>query len=370
MNELDVRTIERDLTALWKKAGEEDGGVLRACLLNLLVYVPHNRAAREVEDIVSEITGSHPCRAILIIANRDDPDSYLKAKVTSKCTLQSASSKQVCCEQVTIEAGGEEVFEAPSAVAPLLLSDLPVYLWWRGGLQLGDRVFKRLADASDRVVIDSADFASPYGDLLSLAALMGQRHRGPAFSDLNWARLIAWRGLLAGFHDVARYKRSLENLAAVTVEYAPPAIDDGAIAPRALSLVGWLASRLGWTLNADSVTRSSSKTAFEFQTNGRVISVEFVATQNAAIEPGRLALVTLASATSGHNFVVRRSSDRTRIETEVAVDAERTSQRVLSYENWSEAELLGRELEILGHDRVYEEAVLAAGEMIVALVGS
>jgi len=42
-------------------------------------------------------------------------------------------------------------------------------------------------------------------------------------------------------------------------------------------------------------------------------------------------------------------------------------QRVLSYEGLSEAELVGKELEILGHDRVYEQAVLAAGELIKAL---
>ena len=41
-------------------------------------------------------------------------------------------------------------------------------------------------------------------------------------------------------------------------------------------------------------------------------------------------------------------------------------QRVLSYENAGEAALVGIELEILGHDRVYEEAILAAGEMVMA----
>jgi hypothetical protein len=35
----------------------------------------------------------------------------------------------------------------------------------------------------------------------------------------------------------------------------------------------------------------------------------------------------------------------------------------------SETELIGKELEILGHDRVYEQAVLAAGEMIKAISG-
>ena len=66
-------------------------------------------------------------------------------------------------------------------------------------------------------------------------------------------------------------------------------------------------------------------------------------------------------------FVVKRSDDGNRIETEVRLGEERRSQRVLSYENLGEAALIGIELEILGHDRVYEETILAAGEMVVAL---
>ena len=43
-------------------------------------------------------------------------------------------------------------------------------------------------------------------------------------------------------------------------------------------------------------------------------------------------------------------------------------QRVLSYEGLGEGELIGREIEIVGHDRVYEQAVVAAGEMVKAIV--
>jgi hypothetical protein len=66
-------------------------------------------------------------------------------------------------------------------------------------------------------------------------------------------------------------------------------------------------------------------------------------------------------------FTVRRSEDGQRIETSVTRDEERSSQRVLGYEGLSETELIGKELEILGHDRVYEQAVLAAGEIIKSL---
>jgi len=88
------------------------------------------------------------------------------------------------------------------------------------------------------------------------------------------------------------------------------------------------------------------------------------------IEPGHLALVTLESGgNQSVSFTVRRSEDGQRIETSVTRDEEKSSQRVLGYEGLSETELIGKELEILGHDRVYEQAVLAAGEIIRALSG-
>jgi hypothetical protein len=49
------------------------------------------------------------------------------------------------------------------------------------------------------------------------------------------------------------------------------------------------------------------------------------------------------------------------------VGEERYAQRVLGYEGLSESELIGKELEILGHDRVYEQAVIAVGEFVAHL---
>ena len=52
---IDVAAIERELTALWKGMGEEDehGGVIRACVLNLLVYIPNPAASHEVNELLA-----------------------------------------------------------------------------------------------------------------------------------------------------------------------------------------------------------------------------------------------------------------------------------------------------------------------------
>ena len=366
---INVGAIERELTALWQQASEdEDHGVIRSSILNLLVYVPRTSEAAEVDELLTDITASHPSRAILMVIDRNAAEARLEAQVTSRCTLPTGTSKQVCCEQVTITASGEGVAEVPSAVTPLLLSDLPVYLWWRAVPNIKDKtLFRKLTDISDRVIIDSALFNDPHGDLVSMATVLRETPRWTAISDLNWARLTAWRALLAGFYDIPDYRPLLNQLKQVTIRYGPSTTHPDAIPTRALLLGGWLASRLGWRLEPGSAKQTAESTSFECSVDGGGFGVEFAHTRR-EVEPGHLSMVTLESgADQAVSFTVRRSADGQRIETSVARGEEKGVQRVLSYEGLSESELAGKELEILGHDRVYEQSVLAAGEFIKAL---
>jgi glucose-6-phosphate dehydrogenase assembly protein OpcA len=333
-----------------------------------LVFVTSSSDAASLDDTLTEVTSAHPSRAILIIADRQSQEPALTAQVTSRCTLPTATSKQVCCEQVTINATGSRVAEVPSAIAPLLVSDLPVYLWWNAVPRITDKVtFSRLVDFTDRVIIDSADFNDPHGDMASMAAVLRETPRWTAISDLNWARLTAWRALLSGFYDISEYRPLLDALNHIVIEYSPATADAEGLSPRALLLGGWLASRLRWQLERGSVSRGVESSVFEFEKENRKVLLEFARTER-EIEPGRIAMVTMKSAADeSASFSVRRSSDAQRIETVVLRGEERIAQRVLSYESLSEGELIGRELEILGHDRVYEQAVIAAGEMVKAV---
>lgn len=362
---INVAAIEKELTALWKQASEEeDSGVVRASILNLLVYIPGDSDMSKLDEIMMDVTASHPCRAIVIIAEHGAKEPVLSAQVTSRCTLPTPTSKQVCCEQVTITASESHMDEVPSALAPLLIADLPVYLWWRAIPQRVDKeIFGRLSEISDRVIIDSALFNDPRGDLVNMAAVFRDTPRWAALSDLNWARLTAWRALIAGFYDVPDHRAMLDRLNSVTIEYAPPSSDAAAIPTRALLLGGWLASRLGWRLGGPASGADAKSSAFDYTVNDQKVRLEFVPTRR-EIEPGHLAKVTLGSAANESAlFTVRRSADAARIETAVTLGEERKAQRVLGYEGLNESELIGKELEILGHDRVYEQAVLAAGEL-------
>src|SRR5204863_2107982 len=143
---------------------------------------------------------------------------------------------------------------------PLVAPDLSTFLWWRNAPHVSDKVLDKLLRATDRLIIDSAEFAQLPADLVEVNNLFGEAtydHVG--VSDLNWARLTFWRELLADFYDVAAYRTVLDGIDSVQVDYVAPELDETAVAPQALLIAGWLGSRLGWTLKTDPPSQGNDE---------------------------------------------------------------------------------------------------------------
>jgi glucose-6-phosphate dehydrogenase assembly protein OpcA len=272
----------------------------------------------------------------------------------------------LCCEEVTLKAQGSFVSELPSAALPLLVSDLPTFLWWRSAVDSGQKVFRNLMDASDRLIVDSVEFAKPVAELLAVNKIFQQDDEtAVGISDLNWARLTSWRGLLADFYDVAEYRAALEKIDNVCITYVAPKTDETAIAPQALLLAGWLASRLQWAIKDKSGAQESERTLFEFShQRGGTVTVELIQVKETGIHPGRLERVELQSQADGSAFKVERSADLQRVLTEARLGTKVNRGRVLPVRNRSTAQLLSREMEILCNDQIYQEAISMAAAMI------
>jgi glucose-6-phosphate dehydrogenase assembly protein OpcA len=176
-----------------------------------------------------------------------------------------------------ITAGGAQADEVERGCTSVL-SDLPVTLVARVPRLADKALFRRLVDLSDRVVIDSANFRDQEADLASMAAVLRDTPRWTALSDLNWARLTAWRALLASFYDISDYRPLLDQLKQVTIRYAPPAKDSSVIPTRALLLAGWLASRLRWSVQQGSTKRTKGSTSLELSVDDRSFDLEFAHT--------------------------------------------------------------------------------------------
>jgi glucose-6-phosphate dehydrogenase assembly protein OpcA len=371
---LDVQAVERELNELWmQNAGagkDEESAMLRARVLNLMVYVTDERAAREVDEMLMGVAAVHPCRALLLIADASGADRDIEMHVSSRCQLEGgAGGRHLCCEQVTLSASGRFAVELPSACVPLLVSDLPVFLWWHAGLHFEDEIFRELLRASDRVVIDTGASRRPPEDLRALAELLrGGRKKRQGVSDLNWARLTHWRSMLASLYDAHEHRESLSRLSRVRIDYLAPETQSDSVAPKALLLAGWLASRLGWRVVTEPARTSDGAQLFSFEQDGRAITVEFVSCEHEAIAPGGIARVELmAESEPRQSFVAMHGEEGRDLKMQQATGAEDAqTTRVVTFTDKSQAGLLVAELEILSHDRLYEEAVFKVAEMLGA----
>lgn len=342
----------------------DSAGVTRACALNLIVYTTPIDDHSRLEEMLGQINEQHPGRTLILVVYRDIPTPRLEGYVSMRCRLLDAAGKQICGEQITIEAGGALVETAATAVAPLLVPDVPVYLWWNDIPHYEDKLFDRLAQMADRIIIDSAAFDRPYDDMLRLSQTISDQSRRMRVSDLNWGRLTSWRTLLASFWDVPDYHPRLSEIDHVAIKYRPPKDAPAEIAPKALLLAGWLASRLGWEV-AGKVSRDSEGTCeCELRSGDRVIGLSFVQDKTAGLNEGMISSVAFAVSKGEANFSVAKRADGTKLQTEAQIGTERTVGRVLAYEIRSEAEQLGRELAFQSRDVIYEASVARAAQLV------
>lgn len=347
-------------------AVETESAVLRARAANLLVFVNDEKALVEVEQLLPELTAAHPSRVLTMFAMSVAPDRDIEMYVSALTQENKLGGpKRLCCEHVTLKAQGTYISELPSAALPLLVSDLPVFLWWRGVIDPDEKLFNSLLHAADRLVIDSVEFSDPARELLAINNTF-QIAEGTSLgiSDLNWARLTSWRGLLADFYDVPSCQKPLNRIDAVHVSYAAPGARADAIAPQALLMAGWLASRLQWKLKSKQASDEEAVTRFEFTNQQQqTITVSLSRSAAATIKPGRLAQVELQSSLDAAAFKVARSADGQRLVTEAVVGEGVHRGRVLPVRNRSTAQLLTREMEILCNDQIYQEALAIVSQL-------
>ena len=360
---IDAARLERELSAMWAEVSGGDGsaGVARACALNLIVYAGGPEERAEVDALLDEVIERHPCRALVLVADREKEAAGLEAYISTRCQLTPRGAKQICGEQITIEASGAAVETAWTAVAPLLVPDVPAFLWWKDIPHYDDRVFERLAALADRVVIDSASFDHPHFDFIRLSEILkAGRLR---LSDINWGRLTSWRSLVAGFWDVADYRPALAQVTRVRVVYDPPDRSPGEIAPKALLAVGWLASCLGWEPQPGGRVDPEGGARFLLRDGERQVELELAAGGNAAGRDGMITSLTIGTA-AGDEFHVELRPGESRLETWARAGGGHTVGRVLGFEARSEGRRLSAELDILSRDTLYEQAVACAAQML------
>lgn len=367
---IDVRKIEAELMSMWTEMSRPESGtdapaLTRACTLNLIVYTTELSDSAHLADILDEVARRHPARTLLLVTDRDSTETRLAAYVATRCQILGARTKQVCGEQITIEVAGNAVDLAASAIAPLLVPDVPVFLWWDDIPHQDDQLFSRILAMTDRAVIDSAAFDNPYDDLLKLDTLM--RNGDSLISDLNWGRLTSWRSLTASFWDVADYRPHLDNIDKVIVEFQPPGVASDQVALQPLLLVGWIASRLSWKLESANFDKGNNITHISYLAPNHPVNVIICGSEYETQEIDPLKSIRLLYTTGRAEFSVILEDEGSKLETTAITPDRPAVQRLVACEAKSDGQRLSSELSFLKRDKVYEGAVSAAAEIIKAV---
>ena len=357
-----IDALERELARLRRAAvahARERGQTLaRASVLNLVVYAEREVHARRAARTVADLALRHPSRAIVLLGDRDRDG--VVASVQLHCHVpQSDGAQPVLYEQILARVRGDFDERVASVVIPLLVPDLPVFLWWTGTPPSDARHLDDLVTLADRFIIDSADFARPDHTLPEVARLA--RHR-VAITDLNWARLTHWRELIAQFFDVPAWLPFLDGITGIRAGFAVD-MDGRDIHPsQALLLLGWLSSRLGWRPVEALAPSEAGGLLFRMgRADGAPIMVRLRPRFERGLDAGDVSGIRIQAAYGRETaeFVIKRAPDERHATATAIIGGVVRSERVVPLPALGIRELLGEELAIARNDHVYEVALAA-----------
>lgn len=245
---VEIADIERELNRLWQSNISTAQGrqmPVRASVLNLVVYTTSDADADKLGEMVGRLSGRHPLRAVILSAEPYHAQPSLDTRINSYCFEDPETGSQVCCEQVIVGANGEPANHLTGIVVPLLIPDLPVYLWWMGEPQYESETFTDLIRSAQKLIIDSATFTPTPEAFRQVLAISRSERRTCAVSDLNWMRLWPWLEVVAQFFDHQNLHPHLYGIQSVVVEYAKGSEGEQASPTQAALMAAWLFSRLG-----------------------------------------------------------------------------------------------------------------------------
>jgi hypothetical protein len=249
-----IEEIEKELARIWAEpnlTAMVDGQpgrriAARTSVMNLVVIARRPEMGEHCAAIISLLAGRHPSRTMILSSADPDGPSWLDAQIQAHCVLPHGDAGETCAELIYLTAGGESGRHLNAIVAPLLIHDLPVLVWWPGEPPVGTRAADDVFSIADRLIVDGSTWS---GDGLERLARMARlvddgRLRVTDFALLRQSR---WREAIASTFDDPDLTPYLRSLRRISVTYAT---HDATGAPGSTNVVkpvyhaAWLASRL------------------------------------------------------------------------------------------------------------------------------
>lgn len=382
---LDTGAIHDELNRLWNEIGGPrhggdatgemvakshvgGGGLMRANTLNLIAVAETEISAQLITDSVAQLRDFLPSRTVIFITDGEAERAYTwNVHLQLNEAYQKEDAPVIRFETITISADPKVAGHLASLVSPLMISELPTFLWWPSSDFTDSPVFEDLVEIVDRMIVDSALLGNDANTVAQLRTLLDD-DEDPWVGDFSWLRLEPWRHLIAQFFDPPEVRACLDTTTQVNIAYAHTRKERGSGFAPALLATGWLASRLGWEIVEPLEARKSggwSAPLKAMSANGktREVQVRLRPDQSPA---ARFSLRSVELISVGdHPGVFRITrTDKDDLITSSETDDAPYVRRMVYSRRQSNAEMLGAELQRFGPDRVFEDAIRFATRLL------
>lgn len=211
------------LAALDRLRRSSERTATRTAIATLVVVAASDQEAAAATQVVDSLPGQPGRTVVLVLKDGDGMDAFVSVDSAE------AAGHRVWREDVRLDISRAAHAHLDSFVDPLAFPDLPLVVWYAGGLpETGDA----LAAQANAVLVDSRHVGDGDREVLTLVA---QLARQVPVIDLSWLRLEPWRSMTAHLFDAPGWRDCGGRISGAEVW--------GRDGPRRL-LGGWLASRL------------------------------------------------------------------------------------------------------------------------------
>lgn len=384
---LDAGEITAQLNALWRRHAEARAAesaspngqgrdapwpmvTARAATLNLIAAARSRADAARVRQTIAALSDLYPSRATVLVADPSFGNGVSPGMDVRVDLLEQEAARgrpAIVFECVTVDVSTENERQLASIASPLLVPDLPDFLWWSADTAQATALFAELVEISDRLIVDSAMSPHAAGAMQTLLRFVRGASERPALSDFAWARLSPWRRLTTQFFDVPAALPILDLIDEATLTYAnSPTSWSGFTS--ALLYAGWLGSRLHWRTPGELLPVRGEPNTWRATLRAGAAGKQREVTLTLRPTTRPLAASTLLdvrlAADGGRAgfFTVERLDDDEISTTSDSPEMPNMVRTVFARIP-TEADLLGEELRDFGRDPIFEAALAFAADM-------
>jgi glucose-6-phosphate dehydrogenase assembly protein OpcA len=371
-----IEAVQTELAKIWahptmqRDIDLDHDGVIdrqvgaRTSVMNLVVVARRPETGERCASIIQDLTGRHPSRTLIVTPADPDGPSWFDANIQAHCMVASETAPATCAETIYLTCGGESGRHLEAIIAPLLVHDLPVTLWWPDEPPLPTHTSATVLEICDRLVIDGSSWHGTGLQAMRRMATFQQR-RPVAISDFALIRQSRWREAIASVFDRPDILPYVKNVRSITVTYGVR--EDTDSTPNLVKPVyhvGWLASRLGMRV-VQPLKADGSGFAASLRNGRNEVKVAMRPMQS-ELPPGTTLRVELTAAIRRSQLRADITAEQDAVHARVFQNGERILERGFNAPRRNDLDLLAESIEAGGRDPVtvaaLRMAAIIAGE--------